>query len=67
MKSGGYFLAAFFGSGHQNMELTQEQINRFIEIHKEHPEFENYSEAEIREIANGVANYYLTLFRIYQK
>ena len=47
------------------MELTQEQINKFIEIHKGHPEFEKYSEAEIREIANGIANYYLTLFKAY--
>lgn len=49
------------------MQLKQEQIDRFIEIHKEYPEFEKYSETEIREIANGVANYYLTLFRIYRK
>ena len=52
------FRYSFFVSGHLNMELTQEQINRFIEIHKGHPEFERYSEAEIREIANGTANYF---------
>lgn len=49
------------------MELTPEQIKKFIEIHKGHPEFEKYSETEIREIANGVANYYLTLFKVYRR
>lgn len=49
------------------MELTQEQIKRFIEIHKGYPEFEKFSETEIREIANGVGNYYLTLFKIYRR
>lgn len=49
------------------MELTPEQIAKFIEINKGLPGFEKYSEAEIKEIANGVANYYLTLFKIYQK
>ncbi len=49
------------------MELRQEQINKFKEIHKDHVDFENYSEQEVAEIANGVANYYLTLFGIYQR
>lgn len=49
------------------MELTPEQIAKFIEIHKGHSEFEKYSEDEIKEIANGVANYYITLFRVHQK
>ena len=49
------------------MELKPEQIKRFIELHKDCPDFKNYSEDQVREIANGVANYYLTLFKIYQR
>lgn len=49
------------------MELKPEQIQRFIDLHKNMPGFERYSDTEIREIANGVANYYLTLFKIYQR
>lgn len=49
------------------MELKPEQIQRFVELHKNVPGFEKYSEKEVREIANGVANYYLTLFKIYQR
>ena len=49
------------------MQLTKEQIQRFIEINSEVPEFNKYSESEKVEIANGVANYYLTLFKIYQR
>jgi len=49
------------------MELKPEQIQKFIELHRDFPEFKNYSDAEIREIANGVANYYLTLFKIHQR
>ena len=49
------------------MELKQEQIDKFIELHKDCAGFENYSENEVREIANGVANYYITLFKIHQR
>jgi hypothetical protein len=49
------------------MELKPEQIKKFIEIHKDCEGFENYTEEEKREIANGVANYYLTLFNIQQR
>ena len=49
------------------MELKQEQIDKFIELHKDFEDFKKYSDAEIREIANGVANYYLTLFKIQQR
>ena len=49
------------------MELNQEQIDKFIEIHKDFPDFKKYSEEQVREIANGVANYYLTLFHIYER
>ena len=49
------------------MELKPEQIQKFIELHKGVAGFEKYSEEQIREIANGVANYYLTLFKIYQR
>lgn len=49
------------------MELKPEQIKRFVDLHKNLPEFEKYSETEIKEIANGVANYYLSLFKIYQR
>ena len=49
------------------MELKPEQIKKFIELHKDCAGFENYSEDQIIEIANGVANYYLTLFSIHQR
>lgn len=49
------------------MELKPEQIKKFVELHKDCAGFEKYSEEQIREIANGVANYYLTLFKIYQR
>jgi|JI10StandDraft_1071094.scaffolds.fasta_scaffold1082121_2 hypothetical protein len=49
------------------MQLTKEQVQRFIEINSEVPEFNNYSDSENAEIASGVANYYLTLFKIYRK
>lgn len=49
------------------MELKPEQIKQFVELHKNIPGFEKYSESEVREIANGVANYYLSLFKIYQR
>ena len=49
------------------MELTPAQIEKFKEIHKGMANFKNYSEEQIKEIANGVANYYLTLFKIHQR
>ena len=49
------------------MELKLEQIKKFAELHKDCEGFENYSEEQISKIANGVANYYLTLFRIQQR
>lgn len=49
------------------MELKPEQINKFKELHKDVAGFENFSEEQIVEIANGVANYYLTLFNIQQR
>lgn len=49
------------------MILKPEQIKKFIELHKDYAGFESYSEDQKREIANGVANYYLTLFNIQQR
>lgn len=49
------------------MELTEAQIKQFKKLHEKYGGLNNYSEAQIREIANGVANYYLTLFKIYQR
>ena len=49
------------------MELKPEQIKKFIELHKGLAGFENYTKDQVREIANGVANYYLTLFKIHQR
>ena len=46
------------------MQLSDKQIQRFKEIHSNDGKLEGYSELEIRKIANGVANYYLTLFEI---
>jgi hypothetical protein len=44
------------------MQLSREQIKRFKDLHKNH-ELDEYTEEEIRDIAHGVANIYLTLYR----
>lgn len=49
------------------MQLKPEQIKKFIELHKDCEGFDNYSDEQKAEIANGVANYYLTLFNIHQR
>jgi hypothetical protein len=49
------------------MELNPEQIKRFKEFHKDLAGFENFTEDQVREMANGTANYYLTLFKIHQR
>ncbi|MEI8339774.1 MAG: hypothetical protein WCF94_03875 [bacterium] len=49
------------------MELKPEQLHKFKELHKNCAGFENYSDEQISEVANGVANYYLTLFNIQQR
>jgi hypothetical protein len=48
------------------MQLNPEQIENFKGLHQDH-ELDKYTEEEIREIANGVANIYLTLYRAYQR
>jgi len=48
------------------MELTPEQVKKFKELHI-NGELEHFTEDQIREIANGVANFYLILFKIYQR
>jgi hypothetical protein len=48
------------------MELTNEQIQQFKELHSS-GELDGLSEFEICEIANNVANYFLTLFSIKQR
>lgn len=49
------------------MQLTKEQIERFIKLHEGLEGFDEYSYEEVEEIANGVANYYLTLYKMYQR
>ena len=49
------------------MQLTKEQIERFIKLHGGLEGFDKYSAEEIEEIANGIANYYLILFKIHQR
>ena len=49
------------------MDLKKEQIDKFIELHKDVEDFSKYSDAEVREIANGVANYYLGLYKIHKR
>jgi len=48
------------------MELKPNHIKEFKELHKDCGGLGEYSEDQIREIANGVANYYITLFKIQQ-
>jgi len=49
------------------MTLKPEQFNKFIELHKDFTNFMCYSDDQKKEIANGIANYYLTLFKIQQR
>ena len=48
------------------MQLKPEQIKKFKDLHRDH-ELDKYTEDEIREIANGLANIYLTLYRVCQR
>ncbi|MCC6934698.1 MAG: hypothetical protein IT406_03385 [Candidatus Yanofskybacteria bacterium] len=48
------------------MDLTAEQIEKFKQLHT-NGELDGLSDAEIRNLANGVANYFLTLFAIKQR
>lgn len=45
------------------MQLNNEQIQKFKELHK-NGEFNGLSEKEIKELAQGVADFYSTLFKI---
>lgn len=49
------------------MELTDEQIKKFKKIHEKYGCFDNFTDEKIRRIANGVGNYYLTLYKIYMQ
>jgi hypothetical protein len=49
------------------MELTEEQINKFIALHKPYDDLGDLTEAQIRNLAQGVANFYLALFKILNK
>jgi hypothetical protein len=50
------------------MELKPEQIEKFRQLHSDIPgSEERYSEEQVVQIANGVANYYLTLFNIHKR
>jgi len=49
------------------MTLKPEQFNKFIELHKDLKDFMCYSDDQKLAIANSVANYYLTLFKIQQR
>ena len=51
------------GTHNSLMELAPEQIKRFVMLH-ENGELDGYTEGEIREIANGAAQIYLTLLKI---
>ena len=46
------------------MELSEEQIEKFKKIHEPLGGLKEYSEEQIREIANEVANFYYTLWEI---
>jgi hypothetical protein len=46
------------------MQLNSKQIEKFKELYKGIEEFEKYTENQVVEIANGVANYYLKLYEI---
>ena len=50
----------------KNMQLSPDQIKRFKDLHQNH-ELDGYTDEEIRDIAQGVVNIYLTLHRAYQR
>lgn len=47
------------------MILTDAQIEKFKEVSEKLGISGKFSDESIRAIANGVANYYLTLFKVY--
>lgn len=49
------------------MELTDEQVKKFKKIHEPYGGLGNYTDKEIREIAQGVANYFITLHEIQKR
>jgi len=48
------------------MQLKPEQVAKFKLIHKG-SDFDKYTDEQISEIANGVANYFLALFKIHRR
>lgn len=49
------------------MELTAEQVKKFKEIHDKYGGLGEYTDDQIREIAQGVANLFLNRFKTYQR
>ncbi len=49
------------------MELNNEQVKKFVEIHKPYGGLGDLSEIQIRQLAQGLANYYLVLFNIHKR
>ncbi|MCP6718960.1 MAG: hypothetical protein KJI71_01835 [Patescibacteria group bacterium] len=49
------------------MQLTDKQVKKFKEIHDKYGGFEGYTDDQIREIAQGVANLFLNRFKTYQR
>ena len=49
------------------MELTQKQVETFKKLHEPCGGLEEYTDTQIREIANGVANHFLVLWKIHQR
>jgi hypothetical protein len=47
------------------MELTNQQVNKFVALHKPYGGLGNLSESQIRILAQGIANFYINLFQIY--
>lgn len=49
------------------MELTDTQVKAFKEAHDKCGGLEGFSDDQIREIAQGVANLFLNRFKTYQR
>ncbi len=49
------------------MELSEKLIQMFKEAHKPYGGLPEYTDEQIREIANGVARYALQMYKIRQK
>lgn len=49
------------------MQLTPDQIKKFVELHSPYGGLGNYTEEQLHALAHGVANYLIILAKIYER